>query len=322
MGKASRLKRARRQERLREQLHGPPLRREALSILRGIHQTIQHHCHESGRRCWEYLLEMLAHQTGWRTESCESKHLWEPMCQETRFMEFYEAWIDEVQAAADSRTPFSEPLGELLELIEGTNEALAQFFTPMSVVRMMNEISMPERIELGADGRPTRRGLDPACGTARFAIDALVHHPGLVMHCVDLDPWLLRAAKLNVRMLCKWTSTRVKTRDLLKPLKGPSPFSEEEQTIILGGRALFIQGDALQVDLEYDRNWLNSPWAWTPYPWQEHLKISDYYGTLSEWENDGRPPRHRHTEEPINYDITPLGAKNGQLDDQPRTPFR
>ena len=307
MGRASRLRRARREERLREEQGRPPLRREAFSILKGLHRTIQGHCHENSRRCWEYLLEMLAHQTGWHTESNESEHLWEPMCQETRFAEFYEAWMDEVQYAADTGAPFSEPLGELLEDLEATNDRLGQFFTPMSVVHTINRISMPETIEL-KDGRPTKRGLDPACGTGRFMIDALVHHPGLVMHAVDLDPWLLRAAKLNVRMLAKWTSSRIANEELLKPLDGkPVP---PGHSIILGGRAFFIQGDALRVDLSYQRNWLNSPWAWTPYPWHDHLKINGYYGSLSEWEAEGRPPLAHHGDEPISYDFTPRSTKD------------
>ena len=312
MGKASRLKRARRQERIREQMHGPPLRREALSILRGIHQTIQGHCHESGRRCWEYLLEMLAQVTGWKTESSESEHLWEPMRNHlSQFIEFIETWVDEVQEAADSGTAFSEPLGELLELIEGTNENLAQFFTPMSVVRTINQMSMPERIELDEQERPTKRGLDPACGTGRFAIDALVHNPGLLMHSVDLDPWLLRAAKINARILNRWTSTKVATKDLLKPLNRDAP-PLEGKTLILGGRALFIHGDALRVDMTYQKNWLAAPWNWAPLDWREHLKINNYYGTLQEWEDEGRPPLLKDSERPIKYDISTRSKESGR----------
>src|SRR5690349_784792 len=116
MGKQSRLRRARHEMRA---LSGPP--GEPLRILRGIHRTIQGHCSESGRRCWEYLLEMLAHSTGWETESNESQHLWDKMANETRWLEFLECWIAEVKQAKANGAPFSEPLGQLLEEVGGVN---------------------------------------------------------------------------------------------------------------------------------------------------------------------------------------------------------
>ena len=78
MGKASRMKRARRAARLKEQ-SGPPMRRGAFNILLSLHKVIQNHCHENSRRCWECMGELIAQATGWPTESEEAKHVAEKM---------------------------------------------------------------------------------------------------------------------------------------------------------------------------------------------------------------------------------------------------
>lgn len=288
MGKQSRLKRQRREMRLQE--NGPPMKREAFHILKAIHQTIQGHCGDNSRRCWEYLLELLAHSTGWVTDTSDAKHLWDKMANETRWSEFFECWMDEVTYAEKNRVAFSEPVGELLEEIEGTNDYLAQYFTPMSVVRVMNEITMPAgSCEAGAGGRPTSRGLDPCCGTGRFMIDALVFNPGLFMHAIELDLWLMRTAMLNVRMLCKWTSLRFTLADMLDPMDKEEPSSGGG--IIIGGRSVFMNGDALVVDTNYRPNWLCAGWAWKPHPWQGNLKIEGFLGNHNEWVDAGRPAK-------------------------------
>ncbi len=313
MGQQSRIKKARREA--RAQLgEGPVLGSVPIRILRGIHRTIQQHCGENGRRCWEYLLEMLAHSTGWKTESAESQHLWDKMADETRWAEFFESWMAEVEWAKRNGAPFSEPLGELLEEIEGTNSMFGQFMTPMSVVRMMNQITMHDSYEPpDENGMPRRRALEPACGTGRFMIDALVHDDGILMHGVDLDLWMLRTAMLNVRMLAKWTSLRLNDpEDRLKPLRRArrmvdslidesnsmiNPLMRENppdmkggDVLMIGGRSIFMHGDALIVDLNYTPNWLCAGWAWGPRPWQSNLKIDGYYGSYNQWIEDGRPP--------------------------------
>lgn len=307
MGRQARLKQERR---LAREHVGPSMGSEPLRILRGIHKTIQSHCYESGRRCWEYLLEMIAHSSGWDTETCEARHLWDKMANENRWGEFFEAWMEEVTYAKANGAPFSEPLGQLLEEIEGTNDSLGQFLTPMPVVRMMNAITMADSYEPPQpNGMPSTRGLDPCCGTGRFMIDALVHDDGVAMHGIDLDNWMLRCAKLNVRLLAKWTNLRMRDQaDLLKPLRkarnildqfiqtdalATVPQSEPEpagDTILIGGRAIFMHGNALILDLEYASNWLCAGWAWTPRPWEENLKIRGFYGCYNHWIEAGRPP--------------------------------
>ena len=266
----------------------PPMKRDAFRILKSIHKDIQNYCGESGRRCWEYMLEMLAHSTGWGTDTSEAKHLWEKMADETRWVEFFECWMEEVEYAKENRCAFSEPVGELLEDLEATNRNLDQYFTPMSMVRLMNQLTMPEDgVPIGPDGRPTMRGMEPCCGTGRILIDALVHNDGLFMHAIDLDIWMLRAAMLNVRMLAKWTSSRMTTETALNPF---SEKQEEPHTmIVIGGRSIFMHGNSQIVDTNYRPNWLCAGWAWKPHPWQDNLKMEGYLGSYNQWEAAGKP---------------------------------
>lgn len=269
MGRRSRRKRKRREMRARGN-NGPPMQREAFDLLRGIHRTIQGHCHESDRQCWEYTVEMLAHATRWETETNESKHLWEPMHDETRFGEFIHVWNEEVTYARDNRLAFSEPIGELLEHIEGTNLHRDQYLTPMQVVRTMNEITF---MGLEPPESGYSQGLDPCCGTGRFMLDALVFNDRLIMANVDIDLWLLRAAKLNARILDKWTNLN-------------EPFLCWDA--MRAGRARFVWGDSLVVDLNFPLNWILS-WHWTPQFWQEDLKINGFAGNYNQWVDAGKP---------------------------------
>jgi len=271
MGRKSRLKRARRAELMKEQ-PGPPMKREAFNILKSLHQTIQNHCHENSRRCWEYMVEMIAHSTGWKTETCESKHLWKAMAEETRFAEFAEAWLEEVTYAKENRVPFSEPIGELLEHLEATNLHFDQYFTPMSVVRTLNEINFMD-IEQPKTGY--LQGLDPCCGTGRFMLDALVFNDRLIMGSLDIDLWMQRVAKINARILAQWTTLYEK---------------HHLWDAMLAGRARFIWGDSLLVDLGFSPNWSLS-WHWTPQHWQSDLKIEGYAGNYNQWLEDGKPRR-------------------------------
>lgn len=314
MGKQSRLRRERHEIRMRERQgsagNGHPLR-----VLRAIHRTVQHVSGESPRRCWEYMLEMLAHSSGWQTDSAESKHLWDKLGNETRWQEFFESWMDEVGDAKRNGGVFSEPLGELLEEIEGTNSNMGQFFTPMAVVRMMNAINIQKNYEPPQEnGMPSRRALDPCCGTGRFMIDALVHDDGIMMHGIDLDLWLLRTAMLNVRLLCKWTSLRLRDPDdRLNPLKrafnaiermeGKAP-QEGGSYLMIGGRAIFMHADSLIVDLNYRPNWLCGGWAWGPHPWRENLKIEGYDGSYDEWIRAGSPPAGSESPKEVQFDYS------------------
>jgi hypothetical protein len=335
MGKQSRLRALRRAERQEIARDLAPNRGEPLRILRSLHRTIQGHCHENGRRCWEYMVEMLAHVSGWPTESDESKHLWDKMQDEGRFVEFAHAWIAEVEWAKANGAPFSEPIGELLEEIEGHNESLGQFFTPMPVVRMINSVNLGDIPSPGPSGLPTCRGLDPCCGSGRFLIDALVHNDGIMMHGVDLDLWMVRAAMLNVRLLARWTSMSVADPDdRLKPLRRATKFLDqamaalaspdeenpflrlgteppqpkgEERVLIVGGRAVFIHGNSMIVDLDYTPNWACAGWSWKPHPWQWNLKMRDYYGSYEDWEKAGRPDLnklHEQEQKSLQFDYS------------------
>jgi len=310
MGRQSRLRRARHLEKLRTQPTPTVAKRgEPLRVLRAIHQTIQQKCGENPRRCWEYLLEMLAHQSGWRTDTQEAHHLWEPMANENRWGEFLEMWCEEVEYAKRSGTVFSEPLGSLLEEVNGANEAHGQYFTPMEVVRVSNAISFHDLDQTPSpDGWPKHRILDPCCGSGRYLIDALVHYDSTFVHAVDIDLWMLRCTMLNVRLLAKWTSLRLKdASDVLKPFDEGRPGGNG--LLVIGGRSMFIHGDAMIVDLKYRPNWMCAGWHWAPLPWRSNLKIAGYYGTFDEWDDAGRPPRFQKSEDiQFDYSMPPPGG--------------
>lgn len=289
----------------------PPIRQGAFRILRSIHKDIRNFCGASDRMCWEYMVEMLALATGWTTDTSESKHLWEKLADDGRWVEFFECWMEEVEYAKANRCAFSEPVGELLEDLQGANTNLGQYFTPMSLVRLMNQLSMPEDgVPAQSDGRPTMRGMEPCCGTGRILIDALVHNDGLFMHAIDLDIWMLRTAMLNVRMLAKWTSSRMTTQLALNPFNEKQ--REEPHTmIVIGGRSIFMHGNSQIVDTNYRPNWLCAGWAWKPHPWQSNIKIHGYLGSLNEWEAAGKPA----LEEPgkpgeIQFDYSMKGTRD------------
>jgi len=314
MGRRSRLKRLRREQRALERSY-VPMQSEPFRILRSLHASIQGKCGESSRRCWELLLEMFAHATGWQTDTSESVHLWDGLDGDSRWVEFIESWTDEVDYAKANGLPFSEPFGELLESFQGTNEHLGQFFTPMPVVHAMTEMMLHDCPPPEPGGWPSMRGLDPCCGTGRFLISALVHHDGIFMHGVELDLWLMRCAMLNVRLLAKWTSLRM--RD---PGEGLKPFGGRERSklqsqglstpevggdiLVMGGRSIFINGDSLMVDLDYTPNWTVAGWAWKPYPWQDNLKINGFYGSYNQWIDAGRPALGAEDKSELEYDYS------------------
>ena len=250
------------------------MKREAFNILRSLHKTIQNHCHENSRRCWEYMVEMIAQASGWKTETEEARHVAEKMSERdwSLIIEFVQAWLAEVAYAKENRVAFSEPIGELLEHLEATNLHFDQYFTPMPVVRLLNEINLHD-MEFPTDGYA--RAVDPCCGTGRFMIDALVFNDRLIMGNLDIDLWMQRVAKINARLLSQWTN-------LCEPF-GP-------WDAVRAGRARFIWGDSLTVDLGFKPNWSLS-WYWTPQHWQDDLKIEGYAGNYNQWLEAGKPTR-------------------------------
>ena len=250
---SSKLEKRLRQENL---TNAPPLKRGAFQILRSIHQDIRRFCGASDRRCWEYMLEMLADWTRLspaKLESEEAKRVWEKVALSEKWLEFVECWIEEVAYAKANGCAFSEPIGELLEELNGTNTNLDQYFTPMALAHLMNQLAIPED-----PGRPIR-AMEPCCGTGRIVIDALVHNDNLHMKAIDLDIWMVRAAMINVRILLRWTA----------------------------GRCLFMCGNSQIVDPYYRPNWVG---GWSPPPWQSTLKMRGYLGSYNEWEAAGKPP--------------------------------
>jgi hypothetical protein len=305
MGHQARLRAQRRAE-----LNGPRPINHGLAgqILRGIHKDLCNACGESPRRCWEYLVEMMAHASGWDTETNESGHLWQKIPNHERFLRFAEAWNEEVLAARDQGTSFSEPLGDLLQEIEGTNKNLGQHFTPMNIVRAMNAMSFADMPELKDNGQ-VPVGLDPCCATGRFILDALVHHKTVMMRGVDLDLWLLRAAMVNIRYLAKFTTLRLKDESEIPLFDKVSAASLENRGVdftrpspgiaILGGRAMFMHGNSLVVDLNFPPNWLCGGWAWTPMPWEHNLKIApefNFNGSWAEYEAQQESKNQRQLE--------------------------
>lgn len=292
----------------------PPGQGEPLRILRSLHKSIQDHSGNSSRTCWEHMLEIMALSTGWDTETAESQQLWEKFADDSRWLEFFECWNAEVDNAKATAGAFSEPFGELLEEFQGANEALAQFFTPMTVVRLMNAISLHDSyVPPQPNGAPGRTGMDPSCGTGRFILDALVHDDGVHMCGVDLDLWMYRAAMLNARLLTRYSMLKITDEPKMSAFKGGES-EEPGGLIMMGGRATFMRADALQVDLHYRPNWNYPLYEWTPLPWQSSLKIDGFDGTLEDYERQGRPERFQLTTPPpdvrFDYSMTDQPGPN------------
>lgn len=228
------------------------------------------------------MLEMIAHASGWKTETRISEKLWEHFPDGAQLGEFVECWVDEVQQAKDTGGSFSEPIGELLEEFSGTNSNLGQFYTPMSVVTMMVQMQLAEL--------PKDRwlnGMDPCCGTGRFMLASLVHSDNLMMGSCDLDLWSLRAAMVNARLLARFTSRFYENEeDQMQPFTEKSsarlrkkgvdlPTKSSGGVHVIAGRARFIHGNSLSVDLMFPFNWSEHSWKWSPAPWEQLKRASE-----------------------------------------------
>jgi hypothetical protein len=281
-----------------------------------LHKDIQNFSSESSRTCWENMLELIALSSGWDTTTNQSQHLWDKFAPDPRWSEYFQCWNAEVDYAHDNGGPFSEPFGELLEEVEATNENLGQFFTPMTVVRMMNEMTLPgSYVPSHPDGSPGRTGMDPCCGTGRFILDALVHDDGVHMCGIELDLWLFRAAMVNARLLPKYSSLRLTPgAGGMKAFKSAEDEDEAPGLLLLGGKATFMNADALVVDTGYRPNWMYPLYEWTPLPWQSSLKIEGFDGSLEEYERQGCPERFKPAEPPpqvrFDYSMTDQPGPN------------
>lgn len=252
-------------------------------LLREFHDQIRSLTYAGSRRSWELMIEIMADLTGvnilFNGTLTDDSHkvLHDLRNPEFLLKEFLETFNRELQICRDAGSAVPDPIGEVLEQSGGTNEALGQFFTPASVVRMMNQLTMQ-------DTDQECRVLDPACGTGRFALDVVVHHPRAVTFNVDLDKWLHRAALVSFRYAQEFTYARIK-----KPLMPTTVFEaqagsdgDDGTVVILGGRTWILNADSLIVDLECHDNWKYS-WMWDQPPWQEVMKVADFDGTYNEW---------------------------------------
>src|SRR5579871_6641696 len=207
MGKQARLRAERREARARPD--------RATDLLRELFHKIRCLTYESPRRCWEMTLEIMGELAGVTCPegSCLSTAgrvvLRDLPDVESLLKEFIVTWTDELDRCQSAGAPITDPIGTILEENDGTNPGIGQFFTPPSLVRLMNKITFVD-----ADDR-TYKGLDPCCGTGRFALDAVVHHPKIVMHSIDVDLWMMRAALINFRYAQKYSMAR-----LVAPLDG------------------------------------------------------------------------------------------------------
>lgn len=267
MGKQSRQRAERRQAR---QVRGSPTR-----LLGELLSLIQNKSHQTARRAWEMMLELLAHHTGINalaSEGCLSA--------ETRklvpdlgdlaplLLDYVSSWQAELQLAAKTGSPITDPIGTVLDEAGATNAAMGQFFTPPSVVRMMNKLTL----EQGPPPERKERVLDPCCGTGRFALDALVHRPSVVLYNVDLDLWMMRAALINFRLAPRFTTAN---------LTIPGDDGRPQHVIVPGGKSWIIRADSFLIDLNCVDNWRFS-WMWNPPPWQSVMKLADFDGTYDE----------------------------------------
>jgi hypothetical protein len=298
MGKQSRLRAERRQ--------GRALQGRATDVLRELYDKIRCLTLESPRRCWEWMLEIVANQTGINCldggclTHASSQVLGDIPNIDSIIREYAETWDDELQACKLHGVPVTDPLGTILEEHSATNTTLDQFFTPLPVVRMMNAVTMGD-----GGSSQLRTALDPCCGTGRMALDAVVHYPNIVTFNVDVDLWMVRAAIVNFHTAVRFSHVVIENH--LKPSASEGLFSDNalgwmrksgnvaqtpdsKRLIVIGGRTWTIWADALLVDLMEYENWSHA-WKWDPPPWQSTMKLAGYNGTFEDWTKAGRPRR-------------------------------
>ena len=279
-------------------IHEPPSS-AALDILRELVHDIRCYTLANPRRCWELLVEMLAHHSGWNTDTADDHELWDivPFASE-RMKRFAEVWNREVDIAVADGLPFSEPIGDLLAEADSNYRPM-----PMELVRNENA----EALRSAAKNPETVEGvLLKSPGTGRFALDTLVYNSHLQLYIVEEDPWLYRAALVNVRFLANY-STRHHEKEnpvaefaLAQHTEGNEVLEKLEHagiTVrtpgsnavrIIGGRVWAVNAHPEIIDLDFAPNWLFGMqfWTLTP-PWQYSLLIDQkkfpYYGTWAEF---------------------------------------
>jgi hypothetical protein len=301
VGEQSRLRAERRAERraARDVLGRPT------EILRELHHKIRCLTYEGPRRSWELMLEILGDATGVNClnggclTSASEKVIHDLPNLESTISAYVESWDAELKMCGDAGRPVTDPVGAVLEESGGTNQAAGQYFTPMSLVRTINAVTVGGLEESSSERRTS---LDSACGTGRFSLDLIVHHPSIVTFNVDIDLWMVRAAIINFRFAARYSHAVITTRsapddlftaasvEKLRARGMTMPDAEDSgRLIVIGGRTWTLCADSLIVDLMCHDNWRYS-WLWDPPPWQSTMKVAGFDGTYEEWRK-ARPPR-------------------------------
>lgn len=156
----------------------------ALKQLYDIYNRI--YCGKYGRRkCWDILVEVIADHEGmivsdYDDYSCDTE---------------IENMLMRYKIAAE-KDPW-DYLGELFEQ-EGFG-SMRQFFTPRNVVKMMTQMTMPDKFD------EIMKILEPALGSGRFLIEVSNMFPKapLILFGVEIDLSLYRSAIVNMKMFSK-----------------------------------------------------------------------------------------------------------------------
>jgi len=100
-------------------------------------------------------------------------------------------WIHAIHEELMPRKEIIDPIGRYYESIGRTNKRqFAQFFTPLTVVRMMC-------VMLEGEKNKIETMLDPCCGTGRFGLQAMVLDDNLICFNSDRDIHVYRIALVN-----------------------------------------------------------------------------------------------------------------------------
>lgn len=247
-------------------------------------------------KCWQWLVEMMAHHSGWPTDTDADAHCWElvPFA-EQRLRRFAEEWNSEVVNARFNRLPFSEPLGDLYNEIGGPTQQQT-----MDQVHIENLQLLQNQFHIREEARRIGNvpsGMVTMAGTGRFVIHTLVYDDEIQMFLCEEDLWLYRAALVNIRYLAAFTSRIVPTITATgnyatdpssvatKLQEAGIPLHERRDgTVIVGGRAWAMNADPCIVDMGLPINWEFGVLWWLPSPsWQYSKLIDRRFGFLGSW---------------------------------------
>jgi len=149
-----------------------------------------------GRAGWDLIVELLADKL--RAEEM-SKYRFS-LLPETEHKDLADRFSDELEhyIVAAREKPW-DYLGEVFIKNQLDNKSLGQHLTPKSVVDLMLQMTIGEKVE------ETKTILDPTVGTGRFLIEATLLYPEapLLLYGVEIDVSLYRACIVNLSMFSK-----------------------------------------------------------------------------------------------------------------------